>query len=148
MKPLVRILFLAFIALSCSKSNGDQYIPVVTVQHQLDLNDPLYTKLNYNNGYVYLDYDGVKGIIVVNSGGIIYALERDCPYQPNNACAKVTVENGGITIRCGSYDASKKWVPCCNSQFKLDGTLLQGPSKYSLKRYNVVQDGTVINISN
>lgn len=150
MKYLFFILVAGLSFISCGKNSttATNTIPVVSVYHQLNLTDPLYTKLNFPNGYVILDGDGVKGILVTNSGGQIYALERDCPYNPNDACAQVSIETSGNTIRCGKYDTNKKWVSCCDSRFTMDGTLLSGPAKYSLKRYSVMNDGTTVTITN
>jgi nitrite reductase/ring-hydroxylating ferredoxin subunit len=153
MKQSLFFLFaLVIFAPACKKSpaNDSALIPVVNVYYQVYLNDPLYSKLNYNNNYVYIENIGVKGLIVANVGGIYYALERDCPYNPNDACAKVAVESTLITIRCGSYDSKNKWTSCCDSKFQLDGTLISGPAKYSLKRYNVSTspDGTTLTITN
>ena len=155
-----RILFVAFIfivAFSCKKNSkinqstvikntpvvdSTAQIKNVPVSFAFNLNDPLYNKLNFSGSWQYLDGFGVRGIILTNFGGVIFALERDCPYNPNDSCSTVTVQTNSSAIICGKYDIHNNWLPCCNSQFKLDGTLQSGPSLYPLKKYKVSQDQT------
>ena len=149
MKKFLFVIFVFAAAFSCKKNNSitsNGGIRNVPVYFTFNLSDPLYNQLNYSGSYKYLDGFGVRGIIIANFGGVIYALERDCPYNPNDSCATVTVQSPNLTVACGKYDTKKNWVPCCNSQFLLNGTLQKGPSVYSLKTYYVSQDpstGTV-----
>ena len=139
----------AALLITCSKTNSPtNQIRNVSVNLPFSLNDPIYSKLSYSGNWMYIDGQGVRGLILTNVGGVIYALERNCPYSSNDSCATVTVETGNTSIGCGKYDAKNKWVPCCNSQFLLDGTLQKGPSVYSLKKYYVSQDGSNVTVTN
>ncbi len=141
-KYFLLLLFLPLVLIyACSKNsngvtNGIKYVPI---SFQFSVNDPVYSKLGFSGNWMYLDGYGVKGLILSNVGGVIYALERDCPYNPNDTCALCTVLTGNTMISCGRYNTKKVWVPCCNSSFLLDGTLQKGPAVYSMKKYNVTQ---------
>ncbi|MCX6352102.1 MAG: hypothetical protein NTX03_09605 [Bacteroidetes bacterium] len=147
----ISIIFLAG-AISCKKSaldaTSNDVIPQVNVNFQVDINNPIYSKLTVDGGYVYVDGEGARGIILVHDfSGEYFALERNCPYQPSHSCAQVTVEKSGVSIKCGSYKGSD-FTACCGSQFKLNGDLLQGPSKYSLKQYTVTKNGSLLSVTN
>jgi hypothetical protein len=138
-----------FIFNSCNKDNNDDYpIPDVYVNKTINIDLPSYAALQSIGGYVVIANEGYKGLIVYHDiTDEFIALERACPYRPLDDCAVVTVESSGISIRCGHYDGSA-WVPCCDSHFMMDGTLVSGPSKFSLKRYNVTRAGSMLSITN
>ncbi len=144
----ILVLFLTIIS-SCSKTpDGNNAIPYVSVNTQLSINDPQYTKLQYNNQSVIYEGAGYKGIVLINYAGTIRAFERACPYNPTDACATLTPEKGGLRVRCGSYSHDTTFAACCNSKFSLDGNVLQGPSRYPMRQYNVIQNGGILTITN
>lgn len=124
-------------------------IPYAPVNVKINLDLPSFQALNIPGGFVYIDGQGVKGLVVVNSfSGEYFAFERDCPWNPNDACAKVTVEKNGISMKCGDFDANNIWQDCCGSVYDFSGLVKSGPSIYPLKRYNLIQDGSFLYISN
>lgn len=144
-------IFFSFFAVffSCGKVGDDRpQIPYAGVNRQINLNDPLYSDLKTMGGHINLDNDGARGVIVVHDYlDQFYALERNCPFNSQDQCARVTMEKNRVSIRCGSYN-NGDWVPCCNSKFNLDGSVLEGPSRYGLYRYNVAKSGDMLIISN
>jgi hypothetical protein len=146
--------FLFFIALAsvfvlpaCGDKNNEQpLIPYAPVNLSINITNQQYANLRVDNGAVTLPVrgpagdGGVKGVIVVRqSANTFLAFERNCPYQPYNACALVSLDR---TSRLFMRDS------CCNSQFDLRGQITGGPSPRPLKQYSTSLQGTLLSITN
>jgi len=144
---------LVFVLSQCGKRNDQQQndVPVVPVNITVNMNLPQYLILQSQGGWTYLN-GGVKGIVLYHHfDDNFYALERNCPYQPFDSCATVTVERNDVFLRCGQYksDNDTTWIPCCNSQYALEaGFLLNGPSQFPLTNYRVGRSGNILVVSN
>lgn len=140
-KSLLLIFFLTIpeiiIFESCKKDKDE--IPSVYVNFYININSTQYIELNSVGGWVYLT-GGSRGIIVYRlSMDEFVALERHCPYQPENSCGIVEVESSGMTL----IDS------CCGSTFIIiDGSLVSGPATRSLKYYNTSYNGSTLHIYN
>jgi nitrite reductase/ring-hydroxylating ferredoxin subunit len=149
----VLAITLIFVLARCGKSNNGQQndVPSVPVNITVNMNLPEYLILQSQGGWAYLN-GGVKGIVLYHHyDDNFYAMERNCPYQPFDSCAIVTVENNDVFLRCGQYksDTDTTWIPCCNSQYSLEaGFLISGPSQYSLTNYRVGRSGNILVVSN
>jgi hypothetical protein len=125
-KAVIPVLFfvLLFSAGGCKKDNGT--IPEVYVDFYLYLTQPEFAKLNAVGGWVYVT-GGVKGIIIFKkSSNEFAAYERSCPYDPNAANARITVDNSNII----GVDNN------CGSKFNLmDNSILSAPATRSMKTY-------------
>ncbi len=134
-------------AAACGSKNNDQpAIPYAPVNLSLNLTNQQYVNLRFDNGAVTLPVSGpagnggVKGVIVVRqSAGSYLAFERNCPYQPYNACALVSLDRNSKLFMRDS---------CCNSQFDLRGQITGGPSPLPLKQYSVSVQGNLLSITN
>ncbi|MBL4623978.1 MAG: hypothetical protein JKY42_02375 [Flavobacteriales bacterium] len=124
--------------LGCSKSS-DTGIPYVQVNIQLYTTDPVFFNLSAVGGWEYIN-GGSKGILVYRSGiDEFKAYDRHCPYQPGDACSKISVDSSNII----AIDT------CCGSQFVItDGQVTNGPAVEPLKEYQTSYDGTVLTITN
>lgn len=124
---------------SCKKEEEAPEIPFVYVSIALDPNGTQYINLNTVNGWETIN-GGYNGILIFRkSVNEFAAFERACPYHPTTTGAQVRVEASGITCCC----------PVCNSKFILtDGTPYEGPSRWPLKQYQTLYDGTMLYISN
>jgi Rieske Fe-S protein len=133
----------------CNKNKDGYYgIPDIYVNKIVNLELPSYQNLNNIGSYVIFTTEGFKGIMLYhNIDNEFIAMDLACTYQPADSCAKVTVDNSAIYMRCGHYKGST-WMACCNSKFQMDGMVLEGPAKYPLKRYQVVRDGNILTITN
>jgi nitrite reductase/ring-hydroxylating ferredoxin subunit len=131
--PLVIFLLI----ISCEKDNN--YIPDVSVNIQIDLNNTSFNGLNSIGGYVYIT-GGYKGIIVYRlSQDQFVAFERACPYHPTTDCGRLQVDTSGLYI----YD------PICGSRFVItDGSKISGPAKRPAKTYSTYYDGYYLYIRN
>ena len=132
---------------ACGAKNDEQpLIPYAPVNLSINITNQQYAELRKENGVVTLPVKGpagdggVKGVIVVHqTGGIYLAFERNCPYQPYNACALVSIDRNSRLFMKDS---------CCNSQFDLRGQITGGPTPRPLKQYSTSLQGTLLNITN
>jgi nitrite reductase/ring-hydroxylating ferredoxin subunit len=114
----------------CTPDMSDDAIPYVPFSPiVLNLNLPEYIALKSDGGYKTLTSStgGVQGIIVyrINASTFV-AYERNCSYQPNNACATVEVDASGLFMT----------DPCCSSSFSFtSGTPTGGPAWRPLRQY-------------
>jgi nitrite reductase/ring-hydroxylating ferredoxin subunit len=141
--PFSNIIFLFFIIsflLFACKRNSDEYIPNVPVNITIYPSNPQYFKLTTVGGWMYIS-GGVRGIIVYrNSINDFSAYDRNCSYQPQNACSTVNVDSSNNIYA---------FCPCCSSQFVLtDGSVAKGPANFPLKSYRTFFDGNALQISN
>ncbi len=127
------------------KANEQPLIPYAPVNLSLNLSTQQFVRLQSDNGAVSLPVTGpagsggVKGVIVVRvSAGNFLAFERNCPYQPYDACAVVSLDRSRLFMRDS----------CCNSQFDLRGQITGGPTPRPLKQYSTSVQGNLLSITN
>jgi len=128
-----------FIALGCSPDYSDDNIPPVNFQDiVISLNLPAYSSLMTKGGFKEIG-GGVRGIIVYcEDVGKYHAFERNCSYQPNDACATVNI------------DASKLFMidPCCGSSFDFStGNPIGGVAWRPLRKYQTIVTGNELTIT-
>jgi len=132
---------------ACNSGTGTQpIIPSVPVNVQLDLLDQQNRALRIDNGVVTIPpgsangQGGIKGIYVVRQNATTYsAFERNCPYNPLDACATVTLDRSSRLFFRDS---------CCTSQFNLQGQVTGGPSARPLRQYQTTLNGSLLTITN
>jgi nitrite reductase/ring-hydroxylating ferredoxin subunit len=134
---IVAIIAISFYY-SCKK-NRDGNIPLVSVNVNININDPVFIKLTTVGGWEYIS-GGSRGLLVYRkSQEEFMAYDRHCPYKPSDDCGQVAVDSSNII-------AIDK---CCNSEFVItDGSVLKGPAVVSLKQYQTSFNGTVLRIYN
>tara|TARA_B100000530_G_C15769804_1_gene413067 strand:- start:292 stop:708 length:417 start_codon:yes stop_codon:yes gene_type:complete len=138
MKLLLQILLPTVVFLYSCK-NQYEGIPNVNVNVFINIQNPQYQSLSGMGSWAYVE-GGSKGIIVFNlDNDNFLAYERHCPYQPENTCSKISVDETNLF----AVDT------CCSSKYQLiDGSVIDGPATLPLKRYNTSFDGNIINIWN
>ncbi|GAA4027811.1 hypothetical protein GCM10022409_09790 [Hymenobacter glaciei] len=140
-------LALSGLLVACgSKSDAQPQIPYAPVNISISTAAQEYAPLRFDNGAVSIPArgpagnGGVKGVIVVRqSAGIFLAFERNCPYQPYDACATVSLDRNSRLFMRDS---------CCTSQFDLKGQVTGGPAPLPLKQYSVSVQGNLLSITN
>jgi len=144
MKSTVNILniiglFILLGGVSCGKENTRPEIPVVPVSFVIDPNTTEYLEISHIGGWIYLT-GGYNGILIYRSSQTDFvAFERACPWDWEQANARVSVEESGITCAC----------PICSSKFIMtDGTPFEGPSQIVLKQYETTYDGNLLYVYN
>ncbi|MAW65761.1 MAG: hypothetical protein CMD18_06150 [Flavobacteriales bacterium] len=137
MKELIILILFAATMNSCK--NQYEGIPNVNVDIYINIQNPQYQSLSGMGSWTYLE-GGSKGIIVFNSDNENFlAYERHCPFDAQNSCSKVSVDETGLS----ATDS------CCFSKYQLlNGSIIDGPGSLPLKGYNTSFDGNIIHIWN
>lgn len=140
----MRLLFPAALAslllLPGCKKETTSGVPPTTVNISINLSLPEYNDLMAIGGWVYLT-GGSQGLIVYRASETdFYAMDRHCPYQPQNLC-HVTVDASQVT----AVDTA-----CCHSKFLIvtGGSVQQGPATTGLQQYHTNFNGSILRIYN
>jgi hypothetical protein len=131
-------LLLVFL-LACSNELFDSPIPEAIFEDiVINVSNPEYNNL-HTLGYVYVGGDaGVRGIILYKENTNTYrAFERNCSYQPNDACATVDVHISTLFMQDS----------CCGSTFGWDGNPTGGVAWRPLRQYQTFLDGNMLTIT-
>ena len=129
---------------ACGSTTTTQTIPSVSFSTQINITNQQYQALRYDNGVVVLPASGitgggVKGLFVVRLNASTYrAYDRNCPYQPYDACSLVSLDRSRLFFR----------DTCCSSQFDLQGQVTGGPANRMLRSYATSLNGSLLTISN
>ena len=137
--PKFLTILLTALLLCCTPDLFDDPIPIVFFQPvEINLALPQYTDLN-TVGYIYISGNaGVRGIILHKKNASTYlAFERNCSYQPNQACATVNVHTSSLFME----------DVCCNSTFSWDGLPTGGIAWRPLRQYQTILNGNQLTIT-
>lgn len=137
-----RISGMTMVALlaACEPQLVDDPIPFASFPTEtINLFLPEYSLLRTDRGYKELNSIGVRGVIVYRvSASEFRAYERNCSFQPNEACATVNVHASGLYLN----------DPCCGSSFSFDeGVPNGGPAWRPLRQYRTQLSGSTLTIS-
>ncbi len=128
---MLSIVFFNLFLTSC-KDEEIYPIPSVPVNIYLNLDLPAYQPLNVTGGWVYVN-GGSKGIIVYRNFDEFIALDRHTTHEPDEECSIATVDSTNFFILNDGCSESKYSM--------LDGTVVQGPAKWGLRKYFADWDG-------
>lgn len=134
------VLFIALLLLDCQAQLSDDQIPLVPFEPIiLNIALPSYSTLQSVGGYKELSSGGTRGIILYRlNTSTILAFERNCSFQPQDACATVNVHPSGLYMN----DA------CCGSTFRFDSGNPSGGSAWRpLVQYSTTLIGNTLTIS-
>lgn len=140
MKSFFSFLFSLLLILgSCDNDQFNDQIPFVSFPDIIvNLKSQQYLSLQ-NQGYVTIN-GGLRGIILHKTtfGDEYTAYERNCSYQPNDACALVDVALSGLSME----------DQCCSSAFEFtQGNPIGGPATNPLRKYRTILNGDVLTIT-
>ena len=124
---------------SCEPDLQDHDIPIITFPPlTINVNLPEYQQLR-SNGVQEISGVGIKGVILYRLHESRYfAYERNCSFQPHDACAVVSLDPSNLFMR----DA------CCNSTFDFQtGSPTGGPAWRPLRKYETTVNGSIITIT-
>lgn len=126
--------------LGCSSDPADDPIPFQNFPDKvLNLNLPDNIGLRTKGASRAYNDIGIRGVIVYCADvGVYHAYERNCSFQPNEACATVNI------------DASTLFMvdPCCNSTFDFNSGMPTGGAAWRpLREYRTSFNGTDLVIS-
>jgi len=141
----MRALFLLFLLtslFSCEKNETNDVLPYAPVDITLNLNLPLYQKLQIPTEWVYIEKGANRGLqgIIIQSTGLtppFKAYEAACP---NNDCASPMVFDGSLKMKC----------PCDNSEYSIiEGSPQTSGNSHFAREYKVTQiNSTTLIITN
>lgn len=131
---LIALLLLSLNLLGCGKES--EMIPNVFVEYNVTVQE---FNIRAVNGVLLVPNQGVKGLMIVRSGGGYVAFDRCSSVNPQEACA-VEPDTNGITAT----------DPCTGAKFLLmDGTPQKAPAVRNLRSYQTsLRGGQTINVSN
>ena len=130
-KQILLVSFFSILFYTCKKDNNDNNVPNVLVDIFIYANQPSFIDVSVVGGWTYVT-GGVRGILLYRKTTTEFmAYERNCTYDPSEACATVFVDGTNILAS----------DTCCGSTFSIyDGTITQGPAGLPLKVYNTTFD--------
>lgn len=129
------ILFLIPLFLGCDKDeiqNNNPYLPSYSVNLNINMSLPQYSNLLSPANAVYVNAagQGIRGIIIFNTGSGYVAYDAACPNQALSSCSTMYIN--GIDAVC----------PCDDARYSLFSGQGQGV-QYPMMRYRVEQVGEV-----
>jgi hypothetical protein len=125
---------------ACEPQLVDDPIPITSFTDEvINLFLPDYSSLRLDGGYKEINNIGLRGVIVYRVSSSVYrAYERNCSFQPNDACATVNIHGSHLYMT----------DPCCGSNFSFDeGTPTGGPAWRPLRQYRTQLSGSLLTIS-
>ena len=125
---------------ACEPQLADDPIPLASFPDEvINLFLPEYSTLRVDGGYKEINKLGVRGIIVYRVNASTFrAYERNCSFQPNEACATVNVHVSNLFLT----------DPCCGSSFSFEeGTPTGGPAWRPLRQYRTQLSGSTLVVS-
>ena len=106
MKNWLYILLIPFLFFGCNKEENS-VIPLVTVNININTNDPAYNSIAVPGGWIYIN-GGSRGIIIYRvSNDAFNAYDRHCTYDSGNSCALVSVDATNTEVQ-GDEDTSRE----------------------------------------
>jgi len=116
-------------------NNNNPYLPNYTFTIDINMNLPAYSSLLYPSNAIYYPGQGVRGIIVFNTGSGYTAFDAACPNQSLSGCSTMTIK--GINSICA----------CDNAEYSLFTGQSAG-KQYPLKQYRAEVNGNVLRVYN
>ncbi len=145
MKNLFALFAILVLAWGCGKNddnnvnNNNPYLTPPIVNLNLNLNLPEYNPLKFPGNSVFLNQQGIKGIIIYNVNNTLYtAFDLTDPNHIPNACSRMTVE--GVIATCTCDDE--------NSYDIVTGQHQNNTQSYPMLQYRIQRNGDNITVNN
>lgn len=135
-----KAILVGLVLLSCEPQLVDAPIPIASfTEFQINLFLPEYSNLRLDGGQKAINSIGVRGVIVYRINATVYrAYERNCSFQPNDACATVDIHASNLYM----VDT------CCGSTFNFEnGQPTGGPAWRPLRQYRTELNGSLLTIT-
>lgn len=116
-------------------NNNNPYLPNYTFTIDINMSFPSYSSLLYPSNAIYYPNQGVRGLIVFNTGSGYTAFDAACPNQTLSSCSTMTIK--GINSLCA----------CDSAEYSLFTGQSAG-KQYPLKQYRVEVRGNVLRVYN
>lgn len=138
MKKYFFLLITFSMLLGCSTNsvnNNNPYLPNYTFTVDINMSLPAYSSLLTPINAIYYPGQGVRGIIIFNSGSGYNAFDAACPNQALSTCSTMTIKGINSLCACDSAEYSLFTGQCAGKQ-------------YPLKQYRVEANGNMLRIYN
>lgn len=138
MKKYFFLLITLTMLLGCTSNsfnNNNPNLPNYTFTIDINMSLPSYSSLLYPSNAVYYPNQGVRGLIVFNTGSGYTAFDAACPNQTLSSCSTMTIK--GINSLCA----------CDSAEYSLFTGQSAG-KQYPLKQYRVEVNGNVLRVYN
>ena len=134
------VLFILVSLISCNKDEevrNQTPIPNVPVNFYIQPNTIDFIAAGMWSSY---DEQGYRGVLIYRLDQYTFlAYEKTCPYDPEELCAKVEVDQATFTL----LDS------CCMSRYNIiDGAPVEGPASMPLLQYFTDFDGNYLHVYN
>ncbi len=129
-----------------SANNNNPYLPNYSVNLDVNMNLPAYSSLLYVSNAVYISGQGVRGIIVFNSGSGYNAFDAACPNQALSSCSTMTFKRLD-PLDPQKIDKTTVVCSCDNAEYSLFSGQSKG-KQYPLKQYRVEVNGNLLRVYN
>ncbi|MBK3517475.1 Rieske (2Fe-2S) protein [Carboxylicivirga marina] len=145
MKKLITLLLIPFFTLACQKDSVE-IIPNIRFTAEINLDNPQYSG---SNPFIVMPggtnrYVGINGVVVFEvTPTEFYAFDLMCTHQHDKTGSFFVeeVNKGDVVLKC----------PECGSEFNVAaeyGSIVKGPAKWPLKRYQTSVSGSILRIWN
>lgn len=137
---ITKAILVGLVLLGCEPQLVDAPIPIASfTEFQINLFLPEYSNLRLDGGQKAINSIGVRGVIVYRVSATVYhAYERNCSFQPNDACATVDIHASNLYM----VDT------CCGSTFNFEnGQPTGGPAWRPLRQYRTELNGSLLTIT-
>ena len=138
MKNIFFLLIAVPMLICCTSNtinNNNPYLPNYNFTVDINMSLPNYSSLLYPSNAIYYPSQGVRGIIVFNTGGGYNAFDAACPNQALSSCSTMTIK--GINSLCA----------CDSAEYSLFTGQSAG-KQYPLKQYRVEVNGNMLRVYN
>ncbi len=120
---------------SNSFNNNNPYLPNYTFTIDINMNLPAYSIISHPSSAIFYSGQGVRGLIIFNTGSGYNAFDAACPNQALSSCSTMTIK--GINSLCA----------CDSTEYSLFTGQSAG-KQYPLKQYRVEVNGNILRVYN
>lgn len=138
MKKIIALVFLIVTFYGCDSGSvnyRNPYLPNYPVDLPINLNLPQYTNLQFAGNYIVDFSQGIRGIVVFNTGTGYTAFDVACPNQDLSSCSTMTISVPNAVCSCD------------DAQYSLFTGIAPGKD-YPMKPYRVQINGNNLYITN
>jgi len=147
MKKIILLLTLSSFFFSCNDNgfnNKNPYLPNYTFT--VDINMNFYDNLKFTSNGIYYSAEGVRGIIIFNTGSGYKVFDAACPNQALSSCSTMSFKKLD-PVDPLKIDKTTVVCSCDGAEY----SLFSGQSsekQYPLKQYRVEVRGNVLRVYN
>ncbi|MBF2708876.1 Rieske (2Fe-2S) protein [Flavobacterium soyangense] len=129
-----------------SPKYNNPYLPNYPVNVDINMSLPSYSNLLFVSNAAYIPNQGIRGIIVFNSGSGYNAFDAACPNQALSSCSTMNFKKLD-PVDPLKIDQTHLVCACDNAEYSLFTGQSAG-KQYTLKQYRVEVNGNLLHVYN